>query len=587
MKVLLINLPVPDFYHGFQKGNHQIFAGYMRAIMEKRKSGDVVIGGLDRHAIDNYNDNALVECIMEQSPDVVGFSSYLWNVERNSEISRQLRKNGIITVTGGPEINRDNVSLLDGGAFDIFVQGEGESVLPDVLEDIAAKKHKKYYAGEACDFNKFISGYSGATDDTAFDRMAYIEIERGCPFKCSFCAYDKTRKSSTVIDMDAFKNAVDGCFSRDIDELYLLAPTLNSNRKRFESYLEYIAGKRSETGKNVRLFGELRPELIAGGDIGLMKEAGFDCIEFGVQSMNLEYKKNLAKYDLSGFAKNLLAHGITPIIDFIVGFPGETKDDVIRTIDYMSDNAILDYCNFYHLQVLHNTGIRKVFIEKGYSFQDCPPYLMLENDVMDIGDIKDIYMYLEDRKDFSYREDYLVLDENRFHVIRNNDDFNSLSETPFYHSASFVLVDNFDFDVIVRFYDGFFGGNPEIFHQVYLYSRQGFEMNDLEALSGMMTTHGNYYDRYREGINYFNDEIFSKTIHVLSGPDSDEKMIGQLMDNYDFGFAVLPGERNSFADRIQKLRRYFLDDEINTFVFRECDDMEFEFIKRFPVYFGG
>jgi hypothetical protein len=305
-------------------------------------------------------------------------------------------------------------------------------------------------------------------------------------------------------------------------------------------------------------------------------------VEFGVQSMNLEYGDNLKKYDLTGFVGMLLSSGITPIIDFIIGFPGEAAEDIIRTIDHLSDNGIAGYCNFYHLQVLHNTQIRNSFMTNGYKFQEKPPYLMLKNNSIDLQGIKDIYMYLESEKEFSYREEFFIDEEEKFHLIRSQDDFNLLYRSPYYHSASFILADNFEFEDIVSNYLRFFSLNPEVFHQIYIHSRDRIDPEKIKKLTDAIMPYSNYYDRYREGINYFNDELFSKTIHVMLKPHFNSEYIDLMMDNYETGFIFLPEEKSQFENSQAVMTKYYEEEEIYTYVFRDFDAPDCESIKKFP-----
>ncbi len=252
IKILLLNLPIPDFIKDFQRGNSQIFSSYIESIIINKKLNNIELIKLPRKIIETYNNNGLVNEIIKLKPDIVGFSSYLWNIERNIDISIKLKNSGIITITGGPEISLQNQYLLENNYFDYFIEYEGEYLLIDLINKFKNKSNTDNFISNKINvnFNDFIFTYTKITDDYKTDRLFYLEMERGCPYKCNYCAYNKFRKEITPIDFDVFKKCIDEIYIKDIDEIYLLAPTLNRDKKRFKEYLNYIISIKNKNKKN-------------------------------------------------------------------------------------------------------------------------------------------------------------------------------------------------------------------------------------------------------------------------------------------------------------------------------------------------
>jgi radical SAM superfamily enzyme YgiQ (UPF0313 family) len=54
---------------------------------------------------------------------------------------------------------------------------------------------------------------------------------------------------------------------------------------------------------------------------------------------------------------------------YMIGFPGETKDDIQRTVDFARDLGT-DYCCFYIVTPLPGTELFRVCKEKGYLIEN-------------------------------------------------------------------------------------------------------------------------------------------------------------------------------------------------------------------------
>src|SRR5689334_12945004 len=110
-RVLLVQLPIPPVGPTPVHGNVPLAAGYLKMYAELKGLGErYTIDILPTHEANTFGDAALVEAILRRDPWLVGFTCYLWNIDRTLWILEQLkaRKPGLITLVGGPEITADN-----------------------------------------------------------------------------------------------------------------------------------------------------------------------------------------------------------------------------------------------------------------------------------------------------------------------------------------------------------------------------------------------------------------------------------------------------------------------------------------------
>ncbi len=595
MKIVLLNLPLPDFYDKYQKVNHSLFGEYMKILVQKNDLKNIDIVLLSADITDNYNNLAIIDELRKISPDAVGFSSYLWNVKRNEAIAKDLKKSGIITFTGGPEVQSDNLGLLNDDNFDIFFEGEGEEAFLSFLKSLNEEKSfdmlidkKSYKSDISVDINDFIEEYSDKTLEFKSGGLCYIETERGCPFSCSFCVYGKMRKRIGKLDFDKFKKVFLNFIEKGARDFYFLSPTLNYSKEDFRKKLEFISSIKKDENIDINIFGELKAELIDEEDMRLLKSAGFTSIEFGVQSFSedvlLLSKVKEKKIDYKEFTYKLLEYGITPIIDFIVGLPGDTYENLVKTVEALSEDKILDYCSFYHLQILPGADIKNDFIENGFEFSPYPPYFATKTDSMTLKDIKNVYLYLETEKNFSYRDEYFSESKETFFIVKGIRDFEELNKSKFYQTNSFILKDNFEEKTILNFFDNYFSENQEIFHICYLYSDDKISEFFLRELNIIFNRYRNYYDDYHESINYFNDESFSKKFKILCKFGVEKKYYEFLADNYSFDFIFFPSEERIFKAKVKELEYLYENEDIESYVFLE-NKAEYDFLKVFPKNF--
>ena len=131
--VLLVQLPVPNN----ASLNTALAAGYLKAYAYSQGLSDVAeIEILARALADHAGDALLVDEITARQPDVLGLSLYTWNSERSLDIARRVKQRlpDLLVVVGGPEVQKDNLWVLEHPAIDIAVLGEGEQTFCELLQ---------------------------------------------------------------------------------------------------------------------------------------------------------------------------------------------------------------------------------------------------------------------------------------------------------------------------------------------------------------------------------------------------------------------------------------------------------------------
>ena len=373
---LLIQLPIPHLNFGKQTGNIPLGAAYLKQAAAGLSS--VRIDIIPESIVSYLGDAALIRYILNLKPEIVGFTGFSWNIERSLYLAAKIKAHYQPKIIfGGPEITPDN-PLIPSPQVDAWVYGEGEQAFCKLLLDPACweKKHVSESPGG-------IFGSSPYLDDLLepeIENMMLLETQRGCPYRCAFCYYNKSRNRQSYADDDALLSSIQWAADQHIRELYMLDPSLNI-RPGLKSLLKKIS-KINKNGK-LAIFSEIRAEAIDEELADLFVAAGFSWFEIGLQSTNQKALKIMQRpTDLQRFlrgAKLLKERNIVPQIDLIIGLPGDDIAGFGQSVDFVARHDIHDDVQVFPLAILPGTEFRHRSRELGLCFEDHPPYTCIES----------------------------------------------------------------------------------------------------------------------------------------------------------------------------------------------------------------
>lgn len=331
---------------------------------------------LDQNTTDISGDRTLVNLVTKKSPRLIAFTLYSWNVERSIYIAREIKRRipELIILAGGPEVTADNEWLLRNKEFDLFVSGEGEPVAGEVLRYDSASDIIKTASGfletGQMDFipgswpNPWLSGYLDPSDGASI----HIETVRGCSGSCNYCSYRRNHPVPRILPAKDAITLLSSLSSAGAGEIVFLDPTFN-NRPDLIELLEGMVNLR------IDCFGEMRGDTISKHIADALARAGFRSAEIGFQSGNPEVLRQCGRLgnpeEILEGALNLKNAGVTPVIDLMLGLPGDTPAGAIRSAGIIRDMSLHRHVQVFHLSMLPGTQMR---IESADSFMPRPPY---------------------------------------------------------------------------------------------------------------------------------------------------------------------------------------------------------------------
>lgn len=332
--------------------------------------------------------------IVQTDAPLIGFTVSATNSNWTREVARRVRRLAPdrLLIFGGPDFILPGSAQLYQNDADVFVIGEGEETLLEILE-----AHQRGERPAGIQGAIFLNGQGGLTefvprsmrlnlDDFPFptfqeaDLKRYlfpnvcISSSRGCMRRCTFCndhprwVKFRSRSVENVIDEMEYHARL-----RLSETFYITSSLLNADLEWFDRFCEALIRKR---------FGwDIVAEMIVDRRMSRevfrkAREAGLSRIEYGLESgsdrvlhaMNKGFTHDMAKQVI----ENTHAAGIVCEVNLIAGFPGETEGDHEETKRFLSENAAsIDVLKVVHTcSVLPNSPLRIRYEEFGIEDPD-------------------------------------------------------------------------------------------------------------------------------------------------------------------------------------------------------------------------
>lgn len=186
-----------------------------------------------------------------------------------------------------------------------------------------------------------------------------IITARGCPERCSFCLDPaiwsrKVRFHSAEYIAEVVRFCREN-YPSEHNRFFFGDSTFTLRWKRLEPLLDLLG----EMGMNYTC--QTRADALDEKRIERMSEAGFVTIGIGAESMNNDVLNDIAlkREDVSEIvdaARIARSYGIQPVLTLIAGFPGESKESLIETVDVLRREG-LHVSSFFALVVFRGLGL--------------------------------------------------------------------------------------------------------------------------------------------------------------------------------------------------------------------------------------
>ena len=267
---------------------------------------------------------------------------------RLGELKRHKRPGVVIGVLGCMA-QRFGDQLLDAEPHVDFVVGpDGYRVLPEL---VAAGDR-----GERVSDVGFRDGehYEGIPRHRNDSVRAFVTVQRGCDYRCTFCVVPMTRgreRSRKLADVVGEVKALAG---QDVTEVTLLGQTVNCYREGDDDFADLLRAVGGIQGVRRVRFTSPYPSDFTDRVVGAIANVPEVCehVHLPVQSGSSRILKRMGRrYDRDEFLEcvarlRAAVPAIAITTDVIVGFPGETDEDFEETIGLLYEVGFDDAFTF-------------------------------------------------------------------------------------------------------------------------------------------------------------------------------------------------------------------------------------------------
>lgn len=351
-------------------------------------------GDIKEFSINDRVENIL-EGIIEEKPDVVAFSCYIWNMEfvnRLAELIKLVDPN-IEILYGGPEVSYEGKEFLENHEGEYVIVGEGEKTFREFvlyklgegkIEDIKGLNYKrdgKVFENPKrpeMDMNELVFPYTYEEDIN--NKIVYYEASRGCPFRCKYCL-SSVMHGVRFLDVERVKKELKYFMERGLKLVKFVDRTFNCNREYTVELLKYLSEQDTET----RFHFEVAADLLTEEQIEILNNApkGRFQLEVGVQTTNNEVLHNINRYITYenikekvlkvAAGKNVMQH-----LDLIAGLPGEDLESFKKSFNDV--HAIRpDEIQLGFLKLLKGSSMREEAEKWGIVYSPYAPYEIIRS----------------------------------------------------------------------------------------------------------------------------------------------------------------------------------------------------------------
>lgn len=349
---------------------------------------------------DKVDPESLSAYLKDYCPDVVGIRGLNIYKDVFHQISAAVKKfnKDIKVFGGGPYVTMDVHNASSDKNVDYFVIGEGEITFSEIIgkilmshpfldvKGLAYKNKNKLILNEPRDFiedldtlpfpdyslvsaekySKFISyGYNRR-------RQAVMFSSRGCPYQCIYCHNIFGKKYRARSAQNVFDEIESLYNDFNIKDFYFVDDNPNLKYQRTMDLFDLVI----DSGMKIYIYfaNGIRGDIIDRAFIDKMVEAGVIWVDFAIETASHRLQKFIKKFvNLEKIADNIhytCGKNIMVSCNIMAGFPSETKDEALQTIEFLKQFKHIIIPLFFSVKYYPNTEIYDLAIEHGIKIEN-------------------------------------------------------------------------------------------------------------------------------------------------------------------------------------------------------------------------
>lgn len=368
---------------------------------------------------DIYED--LAKKVADFKPDLIGLNVVedTWGLGQ-ALLGRVKKDFNIPVIAGGVFVTLNPEEVISNPLVDIICRGEGEEALVELCEKMSkgddysniknlwVKKSGtivKNSMRPLVDVNNLPYIDYDVWGRKRLSRpmfgkiytMIHVEIDRGCPYDCTYCAAPQLRETLKEENCGVYYRRKSA--DKVIGEMKYLLEKYSPDYIDFdaESFLVRSVEELRDFGQKYKkeiglpFWCQTRPETITDEKMKILKDMGCDNMNFGIEHGNDQFRaKILHRYgsnkQMIDGLKLVEKYQIPYTVNNIIGFPDETRELVFDTIE-VNHQLNPRTINCYIFAPYKGTPLYDYCIEKGYFTKDDKVHQLMDGGKLKMSSI--------------------------------------------------------------------------------------------------------------------------------------------------------------------------------------------------------
>ena len=201
--------------------------------------------------------------------------------------------------------------------------------------------------------------------------ISSFDLGRGCPYQCSFCTIINVQgRKSRIRNADDFERAVRDNYAQGIKRFFITDDNFARNQ-HWEALCDRMIKMKVDDGMDIGF--TIQVDTLCHKIPNFIEKAtkgGARRIFIGLENINpdnlIGAKKRQNKItDYREMLQKWRAHGALTFAGYILGFPGDSKESILRDIEVIKRELPVDILEFFFLTPLPGSEDHKTQWQKG------------------------------------------------------------------------------------------------------------------------------------------------------------------------------------------------------------------------------
>src|SRR5688572_24977128 len=269
-------------------------------------------------------------------------------IGRLGELKRHMKPDTVMGVTGCMAQRLGPTLLEKARHVSLVIGPDGYRALPALVD--GARRGERAIA-TTFDLEEHYEDFT----PRRFDRVkAWIPVQRGCDYRCTYCIVPTTRGSERSRRIDDVVREVEGVVAEGMSEVVLLGQTVNSYDDGRHDFADLLRRVGSVPGVRRVRFTSPHPNDFSERVIAALAEVPTVCehVHLPMQSGSTRtLRRMLRRYTREEYFEcvarlRAAIPNLAVTTDIIVGFPGETEEDFAETLSAVREVGFDDAFTF-------------------------------------------------------------------------------------------------------------------------------------------------------------------------------------------------------------------------------------------------